>query len=57
VEVRFADRPSVQVRADGAFGVALDPDSEPERLVAYDGHGRVLTTLDLRERWKHRPAL
>jgi hypothetical protein len=57
VEVTFADRPSVRVASNGAFGVALDPDNEPEKLVAYGADGRVLATIDLTERWKHGPAL
>jgi hypothetical protein len=57
VEVRFGDGTVERVRANGGFGIALDPDSEPQTLVAYGAGGRELATIDLRERWERRPGL
>lgn len=57
VEVTFADAPPVSVPVDGAFGIALDPTSSPQQLAAYDEEGRRLATLDLTDRWQHRPTL
>lgn len=57
VELTFADGPPVRVRSDGAFGIAIDPTRMPKTLVAYDRGGRVVTTLDISERWARRPAL
>jgi hypothetical protein len=55
--VRFADGTSTRVLANGAFGIALEPASSPQELVAYGEDGRRLATLDLTERWQQRPAL
>jgi hypothetical protein len=57
VEATFADAPPVRVSVHGAFGVALDPESKPQELTVYDADGRELATLDLTERWQHRPTL
>jgi len=57
VEVTFSQAPPVNVPVEGAFGIALDSTSSPQELVAYGEGGRRLATLDLTERWQHRPTL
>ena len=57
VEVVFADAPAIRMPVDGAFGIGLTPTSRPQELVAYGEGGRRLASLDLTERWEHRPAL
>jgi len=57
VELRFADAPPVQIPANGAFGISLEPHAKPTTLVAYDAERRVVGTLQVSERWERRPGL
>lgn len=57
VELSFADAPSVRVRSNGAFGIALDPDARPSTLTAFDAAGQIVVELSVTDRWSRRPAL
>ena len=57
VELRFSDSPPVRTPSAGAFGLALEPDSNPTMLIAYDAAGWVVAELSVSERWSRRPAL
>lgn len=57
VELRFSDAPPIRVPADGAFGIALEPDASPTMLVARDGSGQIVGELPIADRWARRPSL
>jgi len=57
VELRFADAPPIRGPADGAFGIALEPDASPTTLIAYDDAGKVIAEIPVAERWARRPSL
>ncbi|MBA3426589.1 MAG: hypothetical protein H0U04_19100 [Rubrobacter sp.] len=57
VELRFADAPPIRVPADGAFGIALEPDASPTTLIAHDRTGKIIGQLPVADRWARRPSL